>query len=150
MFSCVYLPLSWSVVAYWCTQQQEEQEEQHKCMNAKPGEEWMLEYNSSCPAFSALHLEQLKKAVSWLVMELQHGAACIIPNSVRNNIPSWSSHWRWCKQLWQNGTLFPDACTGFFSIVNDVTDNVTGSTKNILAASPPSGSCIADHMSTKP
>jgi hypothetical protein len=39
----------------------------------------MLEYNSSCPAFSALHLEQMKKAVSWPAMELQHGAACIIP-----------------------------------------------------------------------
>jgi hypothetical protein len=48
----------------------------------------MLEYNSLGPAFSALHLEQMKKAVSWLVKELQHGATCIIPNSVRNNLPS--------------------------------------------------------------
>lgn len=48
----------------------------------------MLEYNSLCPAFSALHLEQMKKAVSWPVMELQHGAAGIIPNSVGNKIPS--------------------------------------------------------------
>jgi hypothetical protein len=41
-----------------------------------------------CPAFSPLHLEQMKKAVSWPVMELQHGAADIIPNSVGNKIPS--------------------------------------------------------------
>lgn len=52
---------------------------------AKPGEEGSN--RTAIPALSALRLEQMSKAVRWLVMELQHGATLGTPSSGGHSLP---------------------------------------------------------------
>jgi hypothetical protein len=53
--------------------------------SAKPGEEGSN--RTAIPALSALRLEQMSKAVRWLVMELQHGATLGTPSSGGHSLP---------------------------------------------------------------